>query len=180
MHLTAKFQVPNVNFDRFRQALHEKLSESLTEAAKQWLMAVVPVSTMEGIPVWSAASRATFSPLASYATYALALAPAGDAPDRVHLGLENGDATFEADRNTGIYRFSYSTTLPHLIINEYYNANTFHQSCDRGTVFSSQASGAIPLSRSGRTGLSAVCQHRGIAGVAVHRGHHPTQRRVAP
>jgi hypothetical protein len=125
MRLTAKFQVPNVNFDRFRQALHEKLSESLTEAAKQWLTAVVPVSTMEGIPVWSAASRATFSPLASYATYALALAPAGDAPDRVQLGLENGEATFEADRNTGIYRFSYSTTLPHLIINEYHNANTF-------------------------------------------------------
>ena len=43
MHLTAKFQVPKVNFDRFRQALHEKLSESLAEAAKQWLMAVVPV-----------------------------------------------------------------------------------------------------------------------------------------
>ena len=26
---------------------------------------------------------------------------------------------------TALYRFTYSTTLPHLIVNEYYNANLF-------------------------------------------------------
>jgi hypothetical protein len=121
MRLTAKFQVPRVNFNRYRQALHENLSESLAQAAAQWLHA----TATEIVPVWSAASRATFSPLASYVGYVLSLAPEGDAPNRVQLGLDNGNASFDVDRNTGIYRFSYSTTLPHLIINEYYNANTF-------------------------------------------------------
>ncbi len=125
MRLTAKFQVPRVNFNRFRQALHENLSQSLAEAAKQWLSAVVPASTMEGIPVWSGASRATFLRLASYVEYVFAFAPVADAPDRIEFGLANGTGTFEMDAVQGIYRFSYSTTLSHLIINEYYNANTF-------------------------------------------------------
>ena len=82
MRLTAKFQLPKVDFGRYRQTLHETLSETLAEAARQYLMAIVPASTMDGIPVWSAASRATFSPLASYVAYALALAPEGPAgPD---------------------------------------------------------------------------------------------------
>jgi len=33
-----------------------------------------------------------------------------------------GDATFEADKETSTYSFSYSTTLAHLIINEYHDA----------------------------------------------------------
>lgn len=121
MRLTATFQVPRVNFDRFRQTLHEKLSESLAQATAAWLHA----TATEIVPVWSAASRATFSPLASHVGYVLSLAPAANAPNRIELGIANGTGTFETDASQGIYRFSYSTTLPHLIVNEYHNANTF-------------------------------------------------------
>lgn len=124
--MTATFRYPRVNRARYQQTLHEMLSEVLVQAAFKWLATVITESTAVGLPVWSAASIATFSPLASYVGMGLALAPAGDAPDRVQLGLANGEATFHAgDETPGLYTFSYSTTLPHLIINEYYNANTF-------------------------------------------------------
>jgi hypothetical protein len=121
MRLSAQFQVPRVNISRYRQALHEHLSEALAQAGTAWLQA----TATEIVPVWSAASRATFSPLASYVGYVLSLSPVADAPNRIQLGIDNGQATFEADRDSGVYSFSYSTTLPHLIINEYFNANTF-------------------------------------------------------
>jgi len=122
MRFKANFQVPKVNLSRFQEAMHTRLSENLAQAGMVWLEA-----TAEGrVPVWSGASRATFSPLASYVGYVLSLAPLNSAPNRVQLGIDNGKATFEAGtQNPAVYSFSYSTTLPHLIVNEYHNANTF-------------------------------------------------------
>jgi hypothetical protein len=126
MHISATFQAPRVNMARFREALHEQLSEALVQGAFTWLATVVEESTSAGLPIWSAASIATFSPLAHYVGMSLALSPVAGAPDRVEMGLANGQATFEPGTTTpGVYVFSYSTTLPHLTINEYENANTF-------------------------------------------------------
>jgi hypothetical protein len=55
----------------------------------------------------------------------MAFTPVSDAPDRIQMGLNNGEAVFEVDSSQSIYSFTYSTTLPHLIINEYFNANDF-------------------------------------------------------
>jgi len=119
MRILASFQVPRVNLARFRQALHEHLSEALAQAATVWLQA----TATEIVPVWSAASRATFSPLASHVGYVLSLSPVADAPNRIDLGIANGTGTFETDASQGLYRFTYSTTLPWLVWNEYHNAN---------------------------------------------------------
>jgi hypothetical protein len=118
MRLTALFQVPRVDFARYRQALHERLSEALVQAT----MSYIDATAERIVPVWSGASRATFSELASHVGYVLMLSPVGGAPNRVSLGLANGTGTFETDSANGIYRFSYSTTLSHLIINEYHDA----------------------------------------------------------
>ena len=75
-----------------------------------------------GIPIWSGASVATFSKLASKVGLGMSINTAGDAPDRIRLGEENSEATFTPDRDSGIYSFSYVTTLPHLIVNEYHDA----------------------------------------------------------
>jgi hypothetical protein len=121
MRLSAVFQVPRVNFARYRAALQERMSEVLKQAAVQYLRA-----TAEGkVPVWSGASRATFSALASHVDYALFIAQASGAPNRIDLGLAHGVGVFEIDATQGLFSFTYSTTLPHLIVNEYYNANTF-------------------------------------------------------
>jgi len=121
MRLSAVFQVPRVDWNRFRAALHERLVTALTDATRQWLQA----TAVDLVPVWSGASRATFSPLASYVNFVLSCTPAVGAPNRIDLGIANGTGTWTAGEIPGLYRFIYSTMLPHLIINEYYNANTF-------------------------------------------------------
>jgi hypothetical protein len=119
MHFTAKFQAPRVDFAKFRRALQEQLGEKLAQAGAVWLHA-----TADEIPVWSGAERATFTPLASYVGYVLSIAPV--VSSRVELGIGSGSATFDAgETNPSLYTFSYETTLPHLLINEYQNANTF-------------------------------------------------------
>ncbi len=122
MKLTANFQVPRVDMAKFRQALHEQLGEVLARAAVAW----IHVAATETIPVWSGASRGTFSPLAAHVGYVLSLSPVAGAPDRVALGQGLGEATFDlGSADPGKYTFSYATTLPWLIVNEYYNANSF-------------------------------------------------------
>jgi hypothetical protein len=123
MHMSARFQVPKVNLARFKEALHARLSECLAQAAAIWLQ-----TTATGIvPVWSGASRATFSELAGYVGYVLSFPIQSDAPNRIGWGVSEGTGTFmlQTDVAKGLYQFSYSTTLPHLMINEYYNANLF-------------------------------------------------------
>jgi hypothetical protein len=100
--------------------LHARLSEAIAQAGCKWL-----VSVDEVVPVWSGASKATFTELAHQVGYPLSIGVSSTAPDRIDLGLETGTATFETNPATGIYSFSYETTLPHLIVNEYCNANTF-------------------------------------------------------
>lgn len=123
MKLTPDFKALKINLPRFRRALHEQLSEKLAESCRIWLTTVVKESTAVGLPIWSAASIATFSPLASQVAYALALSPVSDAPNRVSLGLANGIGLFEpGTQKPGLYTFTYQTTLSHLIINESYDA----------------------------------------------------------
>lgn len=123
MRLYGEFQAPKVDFGAFTRALHEELTKALAGGARAYLQMVVPKDKEAGVPVWSGASRGTFSELASYVEYAIALAPVGDAPDRVSLGMSTGTAFFDPGSTTpGLYTFTYQTWLPHLIINEYYDA----------------------------------------------------------
>ena len=120
VHLTAKFRVPRIDIARYKAALNERLSEALAQAGCKWLYTVDEI-----IPTWSGASKATLSPLASYVGYSLVIGVVAGAPNRIDLGLAHGSATFEANQDQTRYSFSYATTLPHLVINEYHNANTF-------------------------------------------------------
>ncbi len=127
MKLKGTFEIPRVNFHRFREALHERLSDAIARAAFEWIRATAEGTRAGGpmVPVWSGASRATFSPLASEIGYRLLISPAGNAPNRISMGIAAGTGTFTMEPAAGVYDFTYSTTLPHLIINEYYNANEF-------------------------------------------------------
>ena len=114
--LTAR--VPILDLEGYRTKLHEHMIQCLKEAAKKWLE-----STAHYIPVWSGASRSTFSPLASHVEYALDISPVVAA--RVHFEMDYGTAEWTTDPVNGKYIFSYYTSLAHLNINERYNANLF-------------------------------------------------------
>jgi len=119
MKFKGTFRAPRIDLDKFKDQLQTELLEVLTLAAFHWLDA-----TAAQIPQWSGASAATFLHLARRISYALNISQAGLAPNRVGLGLSHGQGDFILNRDKGQFSFFYQTTLPHLIWNEYNNANT--------------------------------------------------------
>ena len=117
MKIKATFRVPRVDLTRYREALNQSLGEAIAQAAFAWLGA-----TTAAIPVWSGASLATFQPLASELGIALSIAPVSFV-DRISLGLSKAEGSVTVDSTKGKYEFSYSTSLEHLIYNEFNNAN---------------------------------------------------------
>lgn len=118
MRITATLQVPRINLPQYKKRLGEDMTAALTEAAFDWIQA-----TTAQIPVWSGASHATFLHLSRSIGFQLSISPASRAPRRVNYGLQNSDGSFTVDVNAGRFQFDYSTTLKHLIYNEYNNAN---------------------------------------------------------
>jgi len=98
------------------------MKATIAEGLMEWLEAV-----LAEIPVWSGASRATFVKLAQQISHGLPVAPAatatGERINRTGMGMAESDGRLTTDKETGEYTFTYSTTLPWLIWNEYHNAN---------------------------------------------------------
>ena len=126
MKLSATFSALKVDCAKFKRALHEQLSSALAESCRVWLTTVVRESTDVGLPIWSAASISTLSPLASRVGFDLVNMPLDGVASRIEYGMANGDAKFEpGTEKPGLYTFTYRTSLPHLIINEKFDANAF-------------------------------------------------------
>lgn len=127
MKFTARLSAPRIDVAAYHNALDRHMSDLIAQAAMVWLEAV-----LAEIPVWSGASRATFVKLANAIGHSLPVAPAAvntahglftSRIDRTGMGQAASDGEVVADKNTGEYTFTYSTTLPWLIWNEYHNAN---------------------------------------------------------
>jgi hypothetical protein len=116
MKFTASLAVPHFDLASYKAKSHEFLAWVLAQAAREWLH-----NTADTLPVYGGASKATFGPLASRVEYALSIPVVG--PNTISIGTENGTMDFKTEN--GKYQFTYYTTLPHLIINENFNANTF-------------------------------------------------------
>ena len=116
MKFTGTMRSFRIDKQAYKDRLHEWLSNRVTHAAFLWLNAV-----LSEIPVWSGASHATFLHLARAVGYQLAVQPR--VISRQSYGQSHGDGEVEADPVKGQYTFRYSTTLPHLIYNEEFNAN---------------------------------------------------------
>ena len=116
MKFTAQFSIPRIDVAAYQSALHAHMSDVIGQALLIWLEAV-----LAEIPVWSGAERATFKKLADSISYSIPIAPT--VMDRTARGEASGDGGVTASKETGEYSFSYSTTLPWLIWNEYHNAN---------------------------------------------------------
>ena len=114
MKLVGTFKVPKIA-PSYLKELHERLTHTLTEATKAYLNTIVSI-----VPVWGGASRATFSPLASHVEMTLAIFPVAQV-NTIELGI--GESTAEFIAGPSEYSFTYNTALPHLNINEYYDAN---------------------------------------------------------
>jgi len=118
MKVKATLPVPRLNLAAYRATAHEGLVDTLTQAAFEWV-----TTATSKIPVWSGASWATFLHVSREIGFQLAITPKSNAPRRVSLGLSNSAGELETDSATGRYFLHYSTKLPHLVWNEFHNAN---------------------------------------------------------
>lgn len=114
----AKVNVPYVDMAGFKAALKAELAAAITRAAFEYVQTVA-----DAVPSWSGASRATLMHLAARAGTNVEIQISNTAPNRVSLGLANSTGEIKLDEaDGGKVSFTYSTTLPHLIWNEFNNA----------------------------------------------------------
>ncbi len=127
MKFKAQFSIPRIDVAAYRNALDAHMKGMIAQALMEWLEAV-----LAEIPVWSGASRATFVKLVQVIGYNLPVAPAAveathglftSRIDRTEMGIAQSAGSLTTNKETGEYTFTYSTTLPWLIWNEYHNAN---------------------------------------------------------
>jgi hypothetical protein len=127
MKFTAHFSAPRIDVSGYRNALDAHMKAAIAQGLAAWLEAV-----LAEIPVWSGASRATFAKLAGAISFSLPVAPAAVSAahgpftsriDRTAMGQASSGGQMATDKQTGEYTFTYTTTLPWLIWNEYHNAN---------------------------------------------------------
>lgn len=100
---------------KIKDQIKEELEKFLVRAATAWLNAVTGI-----VPVWSGAARSTFKSLADSVNYQLLISP--KVRPRISLGRASGDGGLDIDEKKGRYFFFYSTSLRHLIFNEF-NSN---------------------------------------------------------
>jgi hypothetical protein len=116
MKFTGTLRAARIDMQKYRAALDACLREAISQGLMEWLEATV----IAEVPVWSGASRATFLALARNIEYNIPIFPV--VPSRVGQGVSQSSGTLEANAGTGRYIFSYQTTLPWLIVNEYFDA----------------------------------------------------------
>lgn len=118
MKMRLRITVPSINIQAYRQALVESMFDSMLRGVFAYLDAVTSV-----VPEWSGASRATFLHLARQVGYPLVVNNLPHVENRVPLGLAESEGSFKSEEDKGRVSFKYKTTLPHLVYNEYNNAN---------------------------------------------------------
>ena len=112
MKFTGALASFDLDLDKYKRLVHEQLSEEIAFAAAVWMEAV-----LAEIPVWSGASWATFIRLSREIGSTLAINP--KVVSRIPYGQRHGDGELIADPKKMEYLFEYSTTLKHLVHNEY-------------------------------------------------------------
>lgn len=118
MKFTHSYRRPGLDLAGYKKALDKQMKEALAQGLMEWLNAV-----LVEVPLWSGASRATFVKLAQHIDFSVPTS-GGPAPmDRTGEGMGASKGEFEANIESGQYSFTYGTSLPWLIWNEYHNAN---------------------------------------------------------
>lgn len=112
----AKITLFKLDIASYKKELEKKLTEDLKAAIRAYLRAIIG----NVIPVWSGASVATFLKLASTADTAINITPR--VRSRISLGKSRSEAKMTSDFSKGVIKVEYSTSLAHLVFNEYNDA----------------------------------------------------------
>lgn len=113
-----KVDVKILKFDKkgYTEALGKAVEVQVRQAAREWLRAVI----IE-VPVYSGQAASSLVPLSQYLRIAIDTSPTENARERKldgrSLGRSQGHYSF--DHTDTIYTFSFSTEVPHYLINEF-------------------------------------------------------------
>jgi hypothetical protein len=118
MKATFEYSLVKFSVAAYTKALNKEMTQFLKEAVGVWISAAVSV-----IPVWMGASHATFIKLAGKIGQTFNLG--GRTPIPGFFGPADGQAASRGSLTVwnGVYVAEYSTTLWHLIYNEYNDGN---------------------------------------------------------
>lgn len=121
MRFRATFRKPRLQLAKWKRQTEARMLSALKRAATAWLKA-----STAPIPTWSGASLGTFSELAAEVGFSLNIRPTENGR-RLGLGPDAGAAAstgrFGGSIQRGVFTFEYTTSLEHLIFNEFNNAN---------------------------------------------------------
>jgi hypothetical protein len=137
MKFTGTLRAPRIDLDKYRRLLDKQLREAIAQALREWLEATV----LAEVPVWSGASRATFLALARNIEYDIPIFP--EVPSRTAQGVAESSGSLEADAMKGRYVFTYQTTLPWLVVNEYFDATQWGFHLRKPGPYDFQNQGAV-------------------------------------
>lgn len=111
MGVKIKFRYPRPDFKKTTDAVHETMTKFIIETLKTWVL-----ETVKPIPVWSGAARASFLFLAAKAMTSIKINPVAPTPpgSRIFLGVSEAEAEVIADKKSGIYGWTWRSTLAHI------------------------------------------------------------------
>jgi len=116
--IRATLRAPEIRLGAYKAAFANAAEANIAQSAFVWVSTAVAI-----IPVWSGASRATFEKLASDISFNFENTPKSPGIDARDVGRAESEGGVSSDRNNGVFRFTYATSLEHLIFNENNDAN---------------------------------------------------------
>lgn len=119
--VSGTFRVPKIDKSRWLRETEDQMTDTLREAVVAWITAATAP-----IPAWSGASLGTFSKLAASVDFQLNIDPTSRGLEKglgAGAGASQSTGRLNISVGKGDYGFEYSTTLRHLIFNEFNNAN---------------------------------------------------------
>jgi hypothetical protein len=137
------------NIKAFRldlNAYERKMKVELTLALQAAVRAYLTSILKNVIPVWSGASVATFLKLSAEVNLNVTISPV--VKSRIGLGRNLSEGEIDIDASRGRYIAKYSTSLPHLIFNEYQDANAIGYKLKRPGPYNFQGIGAAAFNKS--------------------------------
>lgn len=110
-----KVKYPKPDIKKTKAEIHSLMSKFVLVQLKTWVL-----ETVNPIPVWSGAARASFLFLAEKAATSIEINPVAPDPpgSRISLGVAEANAEVITNRKKGEYGWSWESTLAHISIVE--------------------------------------------------------------
>ncbi len=113
---TVKVYGLKFNAKGYTEALDKVIQIQIRQAAREWLRAV-----FKEVPVYSGQARASLLPLGRYLRVSIPIDPVDKATKRYPNAITTGQSqqTYEFRAEGAVYTFSFSTQVPHYLVNEF-------------------------------------------------------------